>query len=686
MEPQSTTPPIKDTVRRPNSLSRMINTLRVSQRPPELDPHTPKNEAKSAEYEKKTNGIFGNSKDLLVRFGLAENEAQGVADSLSSGEWMFNRDFLINQKDVVIEFHKPQPVSRERQLSGKEPFDLKEVPTAELQFNLSTMVRSAVESAHLDPSLTEKIMAGYTGLTRYKDFGLSLQFPVSEEDGQIAGNAMRLSKLQSQITDLFKNADNNAVIIGGWTSNINFAGRQDDPLNNGPENEASLSQQYLSRKKSEGKSSFVVSCAGPGMERNVFSDAVSYDEPFGPHDHVLGVTTAYTLLGKGNDLTKQMNLSLEGHSMGGAGMIAVLEHYKFPPNHSVSVTALHPSIAGTNAWANLTEQISKAEDPLAKKLGRKGLSAAISGGIDILDKTAEKLGVKRYYTPLKEGISRIATNELFLPGDKKNMPKLVQKHVDNFKTYTGSSTLSALGSISDLPIDKETLASLLQDEANPTKFVLVTDKDDQMVETENMLRQLPFDMPLFVLNDADEGSHYSFKRNCRSLRLGLLQQSMEQYTKPQFTYVFHDLFMKAYGEKLQGEAVSTLVARERNTIATQFDLTGEELDTYLKRRSEIKDIFVGKKPGSERLAFFDALSGGNGQRQQEIAEYYHTIGNQPDVGLKYFYSSNPERLTQAIMPEGTKAGFSKVELMIEALETLADQVHFNLPSDPLLKR
>lgn len=686
MESHGITPPIKDAPRPHNSLSRMINTLRISQRPPELDPHTPKNEAKSAEYEKKTNGIFGNSKDLLIQFGLAENEAQGVADSLASGEWMFNRNFLVNQKDVVIEFHEPQPVSKERQLSGKEPFGLKEVPTAELQFNLSSMVQSAVESAHLDPSLTEKIMAGYTNLTRYKDFGLSLQFPVSEEGEQIAGNAMRLSKLQSQITDLFSNAENSSIIIGGWTSNINFSRRQDDP-NNGPENEANLSQQYLSRKKSEGKSSFVVSCAGPGMERNVFADTVSYDEPFGPHDHVLGVMTAYTLLGKGNDLAKQMNLSLEGHSMGGAGMLAVLEHYKFPPNHSVSVTALHPSIAGTNAWANLTEQISKAEDPLAKKIGRKGLSAAISGGIDILDKTAEKLGVKRYYTPLKEGISRIATNELFLPGDKKNMPRLVQKHVDNFKTYTASSTLSALGSISDLPIDKETLAALLQDETNPTKFVLVTDKDDQMVETENMLRQLPFDTPLFVLDDKDEGSHYSFKRNCRSLRLGLLQQSMEQYTKPQFTYVFHDLFMKAYGEKLHGEAVATLLEREKDTIAAHFNLTSEQVSTYLQKRSTAKGIFVGKKPSNERLAFFEALSAGDNERQKEIMEYYHDIADQPDLGLAYFYSSNPIELTQAIMPEAKdRAGFAQIELMVETLETLADQVHFNLPSDSLLKR
>lgn len=547
------------------------------------------------------------------------------------------------------------------------------------------MIRSAVKSAHLDPQLAEKIMTGYSNLTRYKDFGLSLQFPVEEQEGQISGKALRFSNLKSKVSDIYQNADGNSLIMGGWTSNIDFAHRQDDPQN-GPQNEADLSQQYLSRKEAQGKRAYVVSCAGPGMERNIFSEQVTYDNPFGPHDHMLGVAAAYTLLGKGNT-DRPMDLALEGHSMGGAGMIAVLEHYKFPPHHNVAVTALHPAIAGTNAWANLTEQISKAGDPIVRTVGRKGLAAVVSGGIDVLDISAGKIHTQKLYTPLKEAISGIATSELFLPGDTKNMPQLVKRHVDNFKTYTGSSTLSALGSITDLPLDGERLNSLMKDGENTTKFVLVTDKDDQMVETENMLRQLPYDIPLFVLDDKDEGSHYSFKRNCRSLRLSLLQQTMEQLSKPQFSYTYQDLFLKAYSEKLySSEQIEALLLREGDTFNTQFGVSSEELSTYLQKRAETKKFFTGRRPNESRNAFFDRMAGDDEEQRKELAEYYHLISGQPDLGLKYLYSSNPKKLSSAIMPESADTeGLAKVELLLETLETLSDQVHFNVPSDSLLK-
>ncbi|MCX6732452.1 MAG: hypothetical protein NTV98_02835 [Candidatus Roizmanbacteria bacterium] len=694
MESPGTPLPNVNVPQQKQSLSHIISRLKFSQRPPELDAHTPENVQRSEVYEKKAEGLFGNSKDLLVKFGLAEKDAQTIADTLSSGEWMFTRDFLLNtgeikkdaKNEVKIEFHSPHATSKERQLSGKEPFDAKEVPTAELQFNLSDMIQSAVESAHLNPELTEKIMAGYSGLTRYKDFGLSLQFSVEEDEGQISGKAMRFSNLKSKIADQFQNADANSLIIGGWTSNIDFSHRQNDPQN-GPQNEADLSQQYLSRKKIQGKQAFVVSCAGPGMERNVFSDQVTYDEPFGPHDHMLGVAAAYTLLGKGN-ADRPMDLALEGHSMGGAGMIAVLEHYKFPPQHNVAITALHPAIAGTNAWANLTEQISKAGDPLVRTVGRKGLATVVSGAIDVMDISAKRMHAQRVYTPLKEAISSIATSELFLPGDTRNMPQLVKKHVDMFKTYTASSTLSALGSITDLPLDGDRLNAMMKDEKNATKFVLVTDKDDQMVETESMLRQLPYDVPLFVLDDKDEGSHYSFKRNCRSLRLSLLQQTMEQFTKPQFSYAYQDLFLKAYSDKLYNpEQIGALLQREGATFATQFGISSEELSSYLQKRAETKILFAGRKPNRQRNAFFDALAGADPTRTKELLEYYQLVSGQPDLGLKYFYSSNPEKLSTAIMPESRNSkDLAKLELLLETLETLSDQVHFNVESDPLLKR
>lgn len=95
MESPGASPPNANIPHQKQSLVHILNTLKISQRPPELNPHTPENVQKSEEYRKKTEGLFGNSKDLLVKFGLAEKEAQTVSDTLASGEWMFARDFLL---------------------------------------------------------------------------------------------------------------------------------------------------------------------------------------------------------------------------------------------------------------------------------------------------------------------------------------------------------------------------------------------------------------------------------------------------------------------------------------------------------------------------------------------------------------------------------------------------------------
>ncbi len=498
---------------------------------------------------------------------------------------MFEESFIDTRNEKTkVTYRESQKISDKRKLSNKEPEGFHEIPTVEIQFTLSSMIESAVKVGKLDKEYVKQIMEQYSNLTRCKDFGLSCIIPV-EEDKMIliqkdTDNKVYLHQQKDAILEKLQKPADMGVIMGGWTSSISFA-QQEAIRSNDPKNEANLAQQFFGRKDdATKKNSIVLTCAGPGIEKNELADTVTPDKPFGPSDHMLAMAAATTLFGK-SDVA--LHTSFFGHSMGGAAMIDLLLNYKLPKNSSiVSVSA---AIPGANPWANAAERVfQKFYNATSfvesiphnlRTIPQQLLAIAVSGGMDVLDTlvysdVSQKYlkDLLPYYPAVKKNISTLATGQLFLPGDKENMPELVAKHVVNFGKYPDSSTFGALGSILDMPLDSDRLLNKMRE----VNCALVADKDDQMVDTISVLKQLPREIPFFVLDDGDKGSHMAFKRNERHLRLSLLGKAAEQFSTAQYTFLTENLCKQLYSRRIEGAPI------DKQAIIDLMNTNGQDLE------------------------------------------------------------------------------------------------------------
>ncbi|MFA5136414.1 MAG: hypothetical protein WC489_03385 [Patescibacteria group bacterium] len=544
--------------------------------------------------------MFGSVKKLLDELNpIVENETphtESLQKSILDYEWMFDTE-LHEKPETNVLFHR----------QGENPNI--DVSTVEVQFSVSGMIEAAARSGSIPPQTAASILEHNEEITRCSDFGLSIILPLEELGLTNARNNEDLAAAKEKVTSYIKSLEEVEVVVGGYTSGIQFA-RTEETEKRAPYTESDVSQQFLSRSKIDGKKRAVITCPGPGMELNRFSHMVSPQDPFGPRDHMLALSSSLTLFGL-TDLQHLHYLDFYGHSMGGASVVDLFENYTFPPNLNVSVIAFDPAVAGTNAWANAAERDISPETAM-RSLLQKLLAIQISGGLQTLDTIAQALHNPVIYAKLKRFLAENATSWLFLPGDRRHMPNLIKKHMTNLLARTDAATLSAMGSIVDTPVNWKAIRNKVYGRSgNSMRLILVADAQDQMVDTRLLLSQLPSDLPLFVLTDGDDrGSHYAFKRNSRQGRISILRQC-SRLSQEKFVFLLNGFQSINHGLRLDPHtSIEKLVQNElRSKKAETMRIFGldeagfEELFTVFPEDPELNTVLLAFRRLSDQVHF-----------------------------------------------------------------------------------
>ncbi len=602
------------------------------------------------ENERKKTGMDRKSvlKEML---GLTEEEAALTDEYMKSGEWITEMEMgevelvhMDNQVDVATGLEEG---------TGKM-----EMPAVQMKFKLSKLLELAVRDhglAGIEDQVERE--SRFKALVENFDADQELETEVTLSvyvDPDLEREDGDGRQFFDNHTEDLKKAVSHGWLVGGikhgWTgSGADIVDGYHQDLNKEPERVNVLSAIYGEAYRTvgliygqEAAESLRLKMWGVaydrlGMGLHPISEGCEkygpvQDEKFsGFVDGFLGKYENTTAVNDENGEIMLPVMVEMGHSIG--GNLVLLQAAKMAGNGEMAVLAANMASKSNdsakedpNKW-NRTVEFAQAirdvfRNPKNLKADLFSLLLNYSGKIEEL---MGGLGITRdIYEQLRPVVTRILVSRGYVPGLEKDRPDLVEKHIKNSVNNAENTYKTAIGNHDQAGVGVKTLIEAMR----RTKFVAATCKDDQMVETEDLLKILltPEEcqaegvapMALLVL---EKGGHYGlWRKSGEEVRNRILRAQMG-LNKHQFDELMEQVYL---GYKLKKEKSGEAevgygeVAQDNEEAMGRLEkvlgLEAGEAAEYVKKRQERQEQEAEK-------SVFEVAREMTGDDQSKVSKY-----------------------------------------------------------------